>query len=128
MPECTPTRGGTTEIKAEVPATTAPKSTSVSRNSIGSVQNLAQQYHISSVEKAFTGPEFWSDMNLSNIDDHAKHCGRCREWSSIFCRSLFPSPVFFLFNDELTQAQLVGSTWETCVHNLRSNPIMFEGT
>ncbi|KAF9893096.1 hypothetical protein FE257_012507 [Aspergillus nanangensis] len=36
--------------------------------------------------------------------------------------------VFFLFNDELTQAQLVGSTWETCVHNLRSNPIMFEGT
>ncbi|KAL4897251.1 hypothetical protein BDV59DRAFT_86869 [Aspergillus ambiguus] len=37
-------------------------------------------------------------------------------------------PAFYLFNDELTQAQLVGSSWETCVQNLRATPIMFEGT
>ncbi|KAE8148123.1 hypothetical protein BDV25DRAFT_158953 [Aspergillus avenaceus] len=35
--------------------------------------------------------------------------------------------AFYLFNDDLTQAQLVASTWEMCVHNLRSNPIIFEG-
>ncbi|OOF99956.1 hypothetical protein ASPCADRAFT_503885 [Aspergillus carbonarius ITEM 5010] len=38
------------------------------------------------------------------------------------------APAFFLFNDDLTQAQLVGSTWETCLMNLRSSPIIFEGT
>jgi hypothetical protein len=37
------------------------------------------------------------------------------------------SPAFFLFNDDLTQAQLVASNWETCIQNLRSNPIIFEG-
>ncbi|KAE8350654.1 hypothetical protein BDV28DRAFT_35107 [Aspergillus coremiiformis] len=38
------------------------------------------------------------------------------------------STAFYLFNDDLTQAQLVGSAWETCIQNLRSNPIIFEGT
>ncbi|RAL07092.1 uncharacterized protein BO97DRAFT_266935 [Aspergillus homomorphus CBS 101889] len=37
-------------------------------------------------------------------------------------------PAFFLFSDDLTQAQLVGSNWELCLQNLRSNPIVFEGT
>lgn len=41
---------------------------------------------------------------------------------------LASGPAFYLFNDELTQAQLVGSSWETSVQNLRANPIMFEGT
>ncbi|RAK98298.1 uncharacterized protein BO80DRAFT_166084 [Aspergillus ibericus CBS 121593] len=36
--------------------------------------------------------------------------------------------AFYLFNDDLTQAQLVGSTWEACLMNLRSSPIVFEGT
>ncbi|CAK44276.1 hypothetical protein CBS63078_4623 [Aspergillus niger] len=39
-----------------------------------------------------------------------------------------PTPAFYLFNDDLTQAQLVGSTWEACLMNLRSSPIVFEGT
>ncbi|KNG84028.1 hypothetical protein ANOM_007556 [Aspergillus nomiae NRRL 13137] len=38
------------------------------------------------------------------------------------------SSAFFLFNDDLTQAQLVASAWDTCIQNLRSNPIVFEGT
>ncbi|KAE8418824.1 hypothetical protein BDV36DRAFT_150358 [Aspergillus pseudocaelatus] len=38
------------------------------------------------------------------------------------------SNAFYLFNDDLTQAQLVASAWETCIQNLRSNPIVFEGT
>ncbi|PYH45548.1 uncharacterized protein BP01DRAFT_43645 [Aspergillus saccharolyticus JOP 1030-1] len=37
-------------------------------------------------------------------------------------------PAFFLFSDDLTQAQLVGSSWELCLQNLRSNPIVFEGS
>ncbi|GAQ36666.1 hypothetical protein AtubIFM61612_000718 [Aspergillus tubingensis] len=39
-----------------------------------------------------------------------------------------PTPAFYLFNDDLTQGQLVGSTWEACLMNLRSSPIVFEGT
>ncbi|KAF7590122.1 hypothetical protein BBP40_003235 [Aspergillus hancockii] len=38
------------------------------------------------------------------------------------------SPAFFLFNDDLTQAQLVAISWDTCIQNLQSNPIIFEGT
>jgi hypothetical protein len=38
------------------------------------------------------------------------------------------SPAFYLFSDDLTQAQLVASSWEACLHNLRSTPIIFEGT
>ncbi|KAB8259196.1 hypothetical protein BDV32DRAFT_60770 [Aspergillus pseudonomiae] len=38
------------------------------------------------------------------------------------------SNAFFLFNDDLTQAQLVASAWDSCIQNLRSNPIVFEGT
>jgi hypothetical protein len=37
------------------------------------------------------------------------------------------SPAYFLFSDDLDQARLVGSTWETCVQNLQSSPILFEG-
>ncbi|RAH85300.1 hypothetical protein BO86DRAFT_188167 [Aspergillus japonicus CBS 114.51] len=37
-------------------------------------------------------------------------------------------PAFFLFSDDLTQGQLVGSNWDLCLQNLRSNPIVFEGT
>ncbi|KAJ5684095.1 uncharacterized protein N7477_000440 [Penicillium maclennaniae] len=38
------------------------------------------------------------------------------------------SPAFYLFSDDLTQAQLVASSWEACLHNLRSTPIIFEGS
>ncbi|PYI01365.1 hypothetical protein BO78DRAFT_17435 [Aspergillus sclerotiicarbonarius CBS 121057] len=38
------------------------------------------------------------------------------------------APAFYLFNDDLTQAQLVGSNWGACLINLRSSPIVFEGT
>ncbi|RDW86836.1 uncharacterized protein DSM5745_03478 [Aspergillus mulundensis] len=37
-------------------------------------------------------------------------------------------PAFFLFNDDLTQGQLVASSWESCLHNLQSSPVVFEGT
>ncbi|KAL4980716.1 hypothetical protein BDW66DRAFT_124628 [Aspergillus desertorum] len=37
-------------------------------------------------------------------------------------------PAFYLFNDDLTHAQLVASSWEACLHNLRSSPVVFEGT
>lgn len=37
------------------------------------------------------------------------------------------SPAFYLFTEDLTQAQLVASSWEACLQNLRSTPITFEG-
>jgi hypothetical protein len=37
------------------------------------------------------------------------------------------SPAFYLFNDDLTQGQLVASSWEACLHNLRPTPPVFEG-
>lgn len=37
------------------------------------------------------------------------------------------SVAFYLFNDDLTQGQLVSSKWENTVQNLRSTPIVFEG-
>ncbi|KAJ5960391.1 uncharacterized protein N7479_007541 [Penicillium vulpinum] len=36
------------------------------------------------------------------------------------------SPAFYLFSEDLTQGQLVASSWEACLQNLRSSPIMFE--
>ncbi|GAQ04213.1 hypothetical protein ALT_1534 [Aspergillus lentulus] len=36
------------------------------------------------------------------------------------------TPAFYLFSEDLTQAQLVASSWEQCVHNLRSVPVIFE--
>ncbi|OJJ44288.1 hypothetical protein ASPZODRAFT_71725 [Penicilliopsis zonata CBS 506.65] len=38
------------------------------------------------------------------------------------------SSAFYLFSEDLDTAQLVGSTWEICLHNLRSVPLAFEGT
>ncbi|PLB41622.1 uncharacterized protein BDW47DRAFT_122660 [Aspergillus candidus] len=38
------------------------------------------------------------------------------------------TPAFYLFNDDLTQAQLVGSSWEAAVRHLSASPITFEGT
>ncbi|CAI7664583.1 unnamed protein product [Penicillium glandicola] len=38
-----------------------------------------------------------------------------------------PSPAFYLFSEDLTQGQLVASSWEACLQNLRSSPIIFEG-
>lgn len=38
------------------------------------------------------------------------------------------SPFFYLFNEDLSQAQLVASSWEACLHNLRCTPINFEGS
>lgn len=38
-----------------------------------------------------------------------------------------PSPAFYLFNEDLTQGQLVAFSWEACLHNLRCTPIVFEG-
>ncbi|KAL5000269.1 hypothetical protein BDV10DRAFT_40595 [Aspergillus recurvatus] len=37
-------------------------------------------------------------------------------------------PAFYLFNDNLTHAQLVASSWEACLRNLQSSPVVFEGT
>lgn len=37
------------------------------------------------------------------------------------------SPAFYLFNEDLTQAQLVASSWDACLQNLRNTPILFEG-
>ena len=34
---------------------------------------------------------------------------------------------FFLFSENLLEGKLVGRTWETCFHNLRSQPMAFEG-
>lgn len=33
---------------------------------------------------------------------------------------------YFLFSDDLDQARIVGSSWDMCVRNLRSNPVVFE--
>ncbi|RMJ25505.1 hypothetical protein PHISP_03615 [Aspergillus sp. HF37] len=38
------------------------------------------------------------------------------------------SAALYLFTEDLRQAQLVGSTWETTLQNLRTVPITFEGT
>lgn len=35
---------------------------------------------------------------------------------------------FFLFSESLLEGRLVGRTWETCLRNLRAQPIEFEGT
>lgn len=37
------------------------------------------------------------------------------------------SPSFYLFNEDLTQGQLVASSWDSCLDNLRSTPPVFEG-
>ncbi|KIY03427.1 uncharacterized protein Z520_00118 [Fonsecaea multimorphosa CBS 102226] len=34
---------------------------------------------------------------------------------------------FFLFSESLLEGKLVGRTWETCLHNLRCQPMVFEG-
>jgi hypothetical protein len=39
-----------------------------------------------------------------------------------------PRSYFFLFKEDLTEGQLVGSTVDTCLQNLRSAPINFEGS
>ncbi|KAL2863655.1 uncharacterized protein BJX67DRAFT_240469 [Aspergillus lucknowensis] len=36
-------------------------------------------------------------------------------------------PAFYLFNDDLSQGQLVASSWESCLRNLQSSPVLFEG-
>ena len=35
---------------------------------------------------------------------------------------------FYLFEDDLSEGQLVGSDWEKCVANLQRSPMVFEGT
>lgn len=43
------------------------------------------------------------------------------------CLNNSPAPVYFyLFNEHLTEGQLVGTNWQTCLQNLRSSPITFE--
>ncbi|CEJ56109.1 hypothetical protein PMG11_02332 [Penicillium brasilianum] len=37
------------------------------------------------------------------------------------------SPAFYLFNEDLTQGQLVATSWEACLLNLRSTPPVFQG-
>lgn len=39
-----------------------------------------------------------------------------------------PASCFFLFKDDLTEAQLVGLTLDNCLRNLQSHPIQFDGT
>ncbi|PGG95503.1 hypothetical protein AJ79_10023 [Helicocarpus griseus UAMH5409] len=34
--------------------------------------------------------------------------------------------VFYLFSEDLTEARLVGNSWEACLRNLRSSPIEYE--
>jgi hypothetical protein len=46
-------------------------------------------------------------------------------WASL---NVDPSAFFFLFKEDLTEAQLVGTTWDRCLQNLRSVPIHFEGS
>lgn len=46
----------------------------------------------------------------------------------ILFTGLAQMPAFYLFNDNLTQGQLVSSSWETCLRNLQSSPVIFEGT
>lgn len=41
--------------------------------------------------------------------------------------NLSSSPAFYLFSDDLNQCQLVASSWEACIQNLRSSPIVLEG-
>ncbi|KAJ5773970.1 hypothetical protein N7457_008866 [Penicillium paradoxum] len=41
--------------------------------------------------------------------------------------NLAASPAFYLFSEDLTQCQLVASSWDTCIQNLRNSPIIFEG-
>ncbi|CBF83381.1 hypothetical protein AN3114.2 [Aspergillus nidulans FGSC A4] len=36
-------------------------------------------------------------------------------------------PAYYLFNDDLTHARLVASSWEACLRNLQSSPVVFEG-
>jgi hypothetical protein len=35
-------------------------------------------------------------------------------------------PAFFLFDEDLSKARLVGRDWQTCLRNLRSVPVAFE--
>lgn len=35
--------------------------------------------------------------------------------------------AFYLFTEDLSQAQLVASSWDSCLQNLRSAPMVFEG-
>ncbi|KAL2852722.1 hypothetical protein BJX68DRAFT_234654 [Aspergillus pseudodeflectus] len=37
-------------------------------------------------------------------------------------------PAFYLFKEDLSQGQLVASSWDSCMRNLQSTPISFEGT
>ncbi|RAO64506.1 uncharacterized protein BHQ10_000518 [Talaromyces amestolkiae] len=39
-----------------------------------------------------------------------------------------PSSYFFLFKEDLTEAQLVSSTLDNCLRNIQSTPIQFEGS
>lgn len=34
---------------------------------------------------------------------------------------------FFLFSEDLLEGKLVGRTWESCLHNLKAQPMQFEG-
>jgi hypothetical protein len=38
-----------------------------------------------------------------------------------------PATCFYLFKEDLTEAQLVGASWDICLQNLRSAPIQFQG-
>jgi hypothetical protein len=38
-----------------------------------------------------------------------------------------PAPAFYLFSEDLAHAQLVASSWDACLHNLRCSPIAFQG-
>lgn len=35
---------------------------------------------------------------------------------------------FYLFGEDLLEGRLVGRNWESCLDNLRTHPIAFEGT
>ncbi|OXV11067.1 hypothetical protein Egran_01174 [Elaphomyces granulatus] len=45
--------------------------------------------------------------------------------SSSLCISS-KATCFYLFKEDLSEARLVGSTWDNCLQNLRSSPIAFE--
>ena len=58
------------------------------------------------------------------LQDTARH-GNYAAMPSVY--QFDPSSYFFLFKEDLTEAQLVGSTLDNCLRNIRSTPIRFEG-
>lgn len=62
------------------------------------------------------------DIPLQNTAQHSNYAAM----PSVY--QFNPSSYFFLFKEDLNEAQLVGSTLDNCLNNIRTNPIQFEGS